>query len=57
MSIKKVIGKRGVSYHVRVDLGYHPITGKRRQRMRTVPIKKDAETLERQWLTEIVSSG
>ncbi len=53
MSVKKAINKDGVSYRVRVDLGYHPVSGKRQQRMRTVGTKKEGDALERQWLTEI----
>jgi len=52
-SIQKRVGKHGVSYRVRVDLGPDPITGERRQRSETFSTKKAAESALAKWLTEI----
>jgi integrase len=53
MAITKRQGKNGISYRVTVDFGSDPVTGKRRQRTETYRTKKEAESREREWLTEI----
>ena len=51
MSVEKHTTATGlVSYRVRVDLPADAVTGRRRQRMKTVRTKKEAEALERQAL-------
>jgi len=52
-AITKYTGKRGTSWQVRVDLGPDPVTGKRRQRMKTVKTEREAKILLAEWRTEI----
>jgi hypothetical protein len=53
MPITKREGKRGVAYRVTVDFPPDPITGKRRQRTEKFRTRKEAESREREWMTEI----
>ncbi len=53
MSIVKNIGVKRVSYTVRLDFGPDPISGERRQRQETVRTRKEAESLEAKWRTQI----
>jgi integrase len=53
MAITKREGKRGVSYRVTEDFPSDPITGKRKQRTETFRTRKEAESREREWMTEI----
>jgi integrase len=53
MAITKRQGARGVAYRVTVDYPTNPLTGKRKQRTETFRTKKEAESREREWLTEI----
>jgi integrase len=53
-SIKKHISKDGtVSYRVRVDAGFDPVTGRRKRPLRTFKTRKEAEIGLAQWLLEI----
>ncbi len=52
-SIRKKQRADGVRYEVVVDLGIDPLTGKRRQRSRSFKTRKEAQTYERTWLTDI----
>jgi integrase len=51
MSIHKYVGKRSNSWQVRVER-IDPVTGKRKQIMRTCRTKREAEAFEAQWETE-----
>ncbi len=52
-SIRKHARDTGVRYEVVVDLGIDPISGKRRQRSKTFPTKKEATAALTAWLAEI----
>jgi len=51
--ISKVIGARGTSYLVRVELARDPVTGNRKQRAESFATMKAAETARVKWLSEI----
>jgi integrase len=50
--IQKRVGKRGVSYRVRVDYPPDPLTGKRVRRSETVHNYDDAKSLYKRWSEE-----
>jgi integrase len=53
-SITKHVAKDGtVSYRVRVDAGFNPVTGQRKRPLRTFASRREAEVGLAQWLTEI----
>ncbi|MDA8334721.1 MAG: site-specific integrase [Peptococcaceae bacterium] len=51
--IKKVTGKRGVSYRTTVDVGTDPATGKRKQKVLTAKTKQELEVLVAQTLADV----
>ncbi|MEM3486428.1 MAG: tyrosine-type recombinase/integrase [Candidatus Methanomethyliaceae archaeon] len=51
--IKKIVGKRGVSYRITVDVGTDPGTGKRKQKVLTAKTKQELETLVAQTLADV----
>lgn len=53
MAVTKRPGKDGMKYRVTVDYPTDPVTGKRKQRTETFRTKKEGESREREWLTEI----
>jgi integrase len=53
MAITKREGKRGVAYRVTVDFPPDPVTGKRRRGTETFRTRKEAESREREWLSQI----
>jgi integrase len=53
MAVTKRQGKTGVSYRVTVDHPADPLTGRRRRSTETFRTKKEAESREREWLTDI----
>lgn len=53
MAVNKRQGKSGVAYRVTVDYPPDPITGKRKRRTETYRTRKEADSREREWLTEI----
>lgn len=52
-SIRKHERDTGIRYEVVVDLGIDPVTGKRRQRTKSFPTKKEAKAALTSWLSEI----
>ncbi len=52
-SIRKHARDTGVRYEVVVDLGIDPISGKRRQRSKSFPTKREATAALTTWLAEI----
>jgi len=53
MAVTKRPGKDGMKYRVTVDYPSDPFTGKRKQRSETYRTRKEADSREREWLTEI----
>ena len=51
--IKKVLGKRAVSYRTTVDVGTDPATGKRKQKVLTAKTKQELEKLVAQTLADV----
>lgn len=51
--IRKIVGKRGVSYRTVVDVGTDPATGKRKQKVLTAKTKQELETLVAQTLADV----
>lgn len=51
--IKKIVGKRGVSYRTTVDVGTDPATGKRKQKVLTAKTRQEIETLVAQTLADV----
>lgn len=54
--IKKITGKRGVSYRTTVDVGTDPATGKRKQKVLTAKTKQELEKLVAQTLADVSRS-
>jgi integrase len=54
--IKKIVGKRGVSYRTTVDVGTDPATGKRKQKVLTAKTKQELEVLVAQTLADVSRS-
>jgi integrase len=51
--IEKRVGKHGVSYRVRIDLGDDPVNGARKRPSQTFPTRKAAEEALAKWLGQL----